>query len=366
MIISCDGGFADPDNDELLGRHSRYGRAFRDVTGEQSALLTVLTPALPPYGSVVAKREALQVISLGRRRNPLTIGLAAGRWARQQGLRPYWIAGTPFRESVATLTARTIRRGPLQIQAHGNFGALSPWGGTLRDRARWLTAKVTTSSANSVRTVSPEQQELLLNRYRIAPEIAFIAPVPVNPLFFSGSERTNPEDGVMRIGWFGRLHRERGFDQWIQKVQELKGNHDRVELHLIGSGPHKEEFASQISSAIPEARTIWAGHLSGSPLVAAVSGLDVVVNAFRNETFGRAMVEALLCGIPLHTTESPGSRYIQWLLEIGGGTSSQSLAIESSHGWRRISLNVNDARAIFSAAEQLSILRLASSWLFEE
>jgi glycosyltransferase involved in cell wall biosynthesis len=362
VIISCGTAFSESDNSELLDRHSRYGVAFRDVCGDPAAVLTVLVSSSTPKGSLVAEREALRVYSLGPRKNPFTIGLAAGRMARKRGDLPYWIAGTPFREALAAITARRLSNGPLQIQAHGNFGELSFWRGLVSDRARWLVARLTFPRASSVRTVSPGQQKSLLSTFRIDPKISFVAPVPVNPVFFHPASDPKPDDGIFRIGWFGRLHRERGFQEWLREVRSVIEDHEQVELHIIGGGPHKRELQDEIAALFPNTKSIWWGQISGALLAEKVARLDLVVNSFRNETFGRGMLEAALQGVQVRAIDSPGIRYV---IEITR-QADRVLQVSSHEGlgdiWHLLVLTPESASKVLAKLEADSVGLLVSSW----
>lgn len=362
VMISCGSAFTEADNSELLDRHSRYGVAFREVSGNPRAVLAVLVPDDTSAGSLLADREALQVYSIGPHKNPLAIGLAAGRWARKRGLSPYWIAGTPFREAIAAITAQRFRQGPLQIQAHGNFGVLSPWSGPVSDRSRWLVARLTLPRANSVRTVSPEQQKHLLSTFRIDPEISFVAPVPVNPVFFDSASYPKPEDGIFRIGWFGRLHRERGFEEWIARTHHVAEGHGVIELHIIGDGPHKQELQAKIEKAFPHIRVVWWGKLSGKSIATAVSGLDLLINSCRNETFGRAMLEAVLQGVKVEAIDSPGIRNLRDVITLGDQSTPDEPSYRSEPAWFELSVPKDIAIDLVQINESRNLRLIASSW----
>jgi glycosyltransferase involved in cell wall biosynthesis len=362
IIITTGTEFTNSKNAELLDRHSRYGRAFQKVTGDPEALLTVLVPALSPYGSVIAEREALKVISIGPRRGLLSVGLCAGLWARQQGLNPFWIAGTPFKEALAGCIARILLKGPFQIQSHGNFGALSLRRGPASDRARWLTAKLTLPRADSLRTVSPEQQSRLLSTFRLDPAISFVAPVPVNPVFFENRKDSSTGDHILRLGWFGRLHRERGFDEWLERaVPEVQGR-DSVTICVIGDGPHKDEFQARIKELLPSTEVVWYGNLVGQALVDAVASLDILINSFRNETFGRAMLEAILLGVHILAVDSPGSRYLVALLTRDIDLEQPISQVQILNDWHHLQIPKHHAVSIVKEFELNSVRSLAESW----
>ncbi len=363
IIISCGAEFADPTNDELFDRHSRYGRAFRDLAGNPNAGLIVLVPSTEGLGSLIIQRESLKVFSLGKRVNALSIGTAAGKFAKKQNINPYWIAGTPFREATAARQARNWASGPLQIQAHGNFGEFSPIRGSLNNRLKWLMARHYLPYADSLRTVSPAQTSRIVKSFKVDRARIVCTPVPVNGAFFTGEKGQLSDDGFLRVGWFGRLHRERGFHEWIEITKKLESHFQALDIHIIGDGPHREEFETLVGEALPNATIRFHGRLSSDGLFDAVSQLDVVVNSFRHETYGRGIVESLLAGVKVIAIDSPGARHVSELLADNQLPASFLSELELGAEWMKFEANRDAVQALWFRIEEHNVHLLASSWL---
>jgi glycosyltransferase involved in cell wall biosynthesis len=214
-----------------------------------------------------------------------------------------------------------------------------------------------------VRTVSPEQQRHLLSTFRVDPQISFVAAVPVNPVFFDPVSYPKPDDGIFRIGWFGRLHRERGFDEWIARVHDVARDLSAVELHIIGDGPDRQDFKTKIEEAFPNIKVVWWGQLSGKSLAAAVSGLDLLINSVRNETFGRAMLEAVLQGVRVEAIDSPGIRSLRKMIALNDDSPPEQSLHRSQAAWLELSVPKEPAIELVQSEESVSMERLASSWL---
>ena len=107
--------------------------------------------------------------------------------------------------------------------------------------------------------------------------------------------------GVRRfaIGYCGRLVPEKGLYVLCQALRELG---EEFELLLCGDGPMREEL-------LTHPRVLWAGALPREELVFFYNALDALVLPSRTtkswkEQFGRVLIEAQACGIPVIGSDS--------------------------------------------------------------
>jgi glycosyltransferase involved in cell wall biosynthesis len=108
-------------------------------------------------------------------------------------------------------------------------------------------------------------------------------------------------DGVPAIGFLGRLVLEKGLDIFAEVARELKRRDVPHRILVIGEGPARDWFASQV----PEA--IFTGFQSGDDLARAVAGMDVFFNPSITETFGNVTSEAMACGVPVVAAKATGA-----------------------------------------------------------
>jgi glycosyltransferase involved in cell wall biosynthesis len=130
--------------------------------------------------------------------------------------------------------------------------------------------------------------------------LTIIPQVGVEPDLFKPSERNrDPSDFV--IGYAGRFVEEKGIDLLLQALAELRG---AWQADLVGSGPEQPrllELAQQLQIAdrvrflpwLPSAQTVDYYHT-----------LDVLVLPSHSrpnwkEQFGRVLVDAMACGVPV-------------------------------------------------------------------
>jgi glycosyltransferase involved in cell wall biosynthesis len=117
------------------------------------------------------------------------------------------------------------------------------------------------------------------------------------------------------VGYAGRLVESKGLMDLLGAVRELQAP---VELLLIGDGALRSELDDQ---AIPGSRVRVLNGLSHDQMASAYAQLDVLVLPSHTtptwkEQFGRVIVEALWCGVPV---VGSSSGEIPWLVDLTGG-----------------------------------------------
>jgi glycosyltransferase involved in cell wall biosynthesis len=117
------------------------------------------------------------------------------------------------------------------------------------------------------------------------------------------------------VGYAGRLVPSKGLGDLLAAVRRLDGP---VELVMIGDGETRAELEGQ---AIPGSVVRVLDDLSHDEMAAGYAQLDVLALPSHTtptwkEQFGRVIVEALWCGVPVVGSDSGE---IPWLIELTGG-----------------------------------------------
>ena len=366
MLIDVVGAFAHDANEELRSRHTRYGLKVKELSANRVNHLLVLSKSNYPFGYVIDDRDGLRVQSIGSSSNLWTLGRNAAKVVRESRLPITWIAGSPFREAVACRSAHRLVPGHLQIQAHGDFGNLSLFSGNLKSRIRYLLARNSFGSADSIRAVAPRQLEALQATFQISRKKCFVAPVPVNQSFFITARQEGPLESPSKVGFFGRIHEERGLSLWVQVASELHRFDPGLEFHIIGDGPEALPFKKNLASNIPPDKMHFHGSLSGDQLVNCVKELSLVLNTCSGEAYGRSTVESLALGVPVISVISPGSTFIKesvspkhlYLIEA----LQLTLMAQSVISTHKAGLDLNFLRNL-QAFELSNIEQTARSWI---
>lgn len=115
-------------------------------------------------------------------------------------------------------------------------------------------------------------------------------------------ERSAPQqDAAFVIGYVGRLVEEKGVHVLLRAVADLDG---RWTLRLIGDGPYQAALQALSSQLEIEERVLFESWVPSAEMPRCLNGLDVLVLPSltrRNwkEQFGRVLVEAMACEVPV-------------------------------------------------------------------
>jgi glycosyltransferase involved in cell wall biosynthesis len=103
------------------------------------------------------------------------------------------------------------------------------------------------------------------------------------------------------IGFVGRFVPEKGIDILLQASAALRFDH---EILLVGSGPDERRFWKLSKELGVAERVHWAGPASHELLPELYNAMDILVLPSRTtplwkEQFGRVLIEAMACGVPV-------------------------------------------------------------------
>ena len=128
----------------------------------------------------------------------------------------------------------------------------------------------------------------------------------VDPNFFKPTATiqpsNNPTSKPFNIGFAGgRLVEEKGIDLLLQAASQLQGN---WQIHILGGGPDKERLQALGHTLDIESRVQFDASIPSGEMPNYLRALDVVVLPSRTrpnwkEQFGRILVEAMACEIPV-------------------------------------------------------------------
>ena len=104
----------------------------------------------------------------------------------------------------------------------------------------------------------------------------------------------------------------KGLDILFKSFASLKGKLSEIpmQLILIDRIPEKEELIKLAQSLHIENDIIWTGLISQEEIAAILRKSHVLISASRVETFGKAIIEAHACGLPVVATKTDGATYI--------------------------------------------------------
>lgn len=202
-----------------------------------------------------------------------------------------FVAGTPFQPLlVSKILHLFFPKSKVQVSIHGEVGGIKS------NRIKSVFFRTLIGRVDAIRFVSDEQRRSFLREYSISHIPNVVAPVPIEiaaPLIKIKSVRS--------LGFVGRIHTER--DPWLW-AQIAEGFPD-LEKIIVGEGPLRADFQALIPMAS------FYGQLKGSQLSQAWDDIGILLSTAPYESYGLALRESLLNGVPVVARSSAGARELE-------------------------------------------------------
>lgn len=135
------------------------------------------------------------------------------------------------------------------------------------------------------------------------------APLAADP----GRLRNGGEEGGLKVLYAGRLTREKGVHLLIDAMKEVFRRDSRVNLELVGSfwwgsnkrTPYVEELKAMARDA--GRRVVFRGYVRSDLMPAVYQSADIfVAPSVWQEPFGKVILEAMACGLPVIASNRGG------------------------------------------------------------
>lgn len=113
---------------------------------------------------------------------------------------------------------------------------------------------------------------------------------------------------LRRIGYIGRLYAGKNVDLVIRLFEEIAAEFPQVELHIAGDGPLRPALEAQAAESPYSDRIVFHGFVKD--MAWFYSSIDLFLFLSAHESFGLVLVEALLTGLPILTSDVPAFKEI--------------------------------------------------------
>ncbi len=273
-----------------------------------------------------------------------------------------FIAGDPWETLLITflLKLSLSREIPIQAQLHADIGDPNWDKGNYIRKIRKLMFRRLANLATSFRFVSQGQlnrcEHLLNNKMDLV-----IAPVP-SPEIIVG-ESVGKRERKKTIGFLGRIHQDRGLEDFTRFAMAVKSRYPEVNVVIAGDGPNREEFLNALKN-IP-IKVEYMGVISGSQKKVFWRKIGVLASFAPTESFGRSIRESLFNYTPVIAKESPEILELQ---RTFGGELIAILGKSPAHNANKFA-TILDAQfsendISFLKKEQVeAVNRLCDSWM---
>lgn len=289
----------------VIARHETYAKELGRQEKTSSLELKVFSAAASAKSSSKVKNERVITISKPTF-NSYMFARKVHNFIKLNNLDvKLLVAGDPWESywSAYFLNRFLNKKISIQIQVHGDIADPGWRRINLRNRIRYLLAKLALPKASSVRAVTKYQAKNLVNAFGIKKERMIVIPVPLNVI---GTLVASKSERPRTIGLIGRIHQDRGIWAFIKLVRSLNLSSKDFKVVVIGDGPSKDKFLLKLESVIPKNRTLYLGQLTESELSKAWKKIGVLVSMAPVESYGRVMRESLIAGVPVWATASAG------------------------------------------------------------
>ena len=273
-----------------------------------------------------------------------------------------FIAGDPWETLLITflLKLSLSRKTPIQAQLHADIGDPN-WdkGNYIRKIRKYLFPHFA-NLASSFRFVS--QGQLNRCKYLLNSKMDLvIAPVP-SPEILVG-ESVGKRERTRAIGFLGRIHQDRGLEDFTSFATAVKSRYPEVSIVVAGDGPNREEFLTALKSIPIEVE--YMGSISGSQKKVFWRKIGVLASFAPTESFGRSIRESLFNYTPVIVKESPQ------ILELQMTFGDESIAILGKSPTENANKFATILDAQFSESDILvlkkeqvdAVNRLCDSWM---
>lgn len=167
---------------------------------------------------------------------------------------------------------------------------------------RWMEQYVYRQTAHAMAGSADALDVLRRKGFRGAGSV--VPQFGVDPDLFSPGE--SPTNGPPTIGYIARLVEEKGVLVLTDALAGLPGN---WRLHVIGSGPLETQARQRVADLGYADRVTWERGVASTAIPARLRQFSVLVQpsltrSHWKEQFGRAVMEAMACGVPVIGSDS--------------------------------------------------------------
>ena len=322
---------------DVINRHLDYAKVL--FSKSKKAKIVVFTTS--NQGNMIFRSKFMDRFILSKPTfNPIIFSWRAYRCIRKEKIEVSLIvAGDPW-ESFWTcfLLAKLMRRNtPIQMQIHGDIADPLWRKINWRNKVRFYLAKYSCSKATSIRAVGNNQKNNLVRNLKLSRSKIAVIPVPISHKLLT-YKKLKITQRPKSIALIGRIHEDRGIWNFIDLVNKLNHVSQDFDVIIIGSGQAEAEFLTKIKNTIPRQRL----KISEDSLAKMWNKTGILVSLAPVESYGRAIREAFISGVPVWVSKSSGA------LDL--------ISAANSKGIKLIDLNHSD-KALLKEFESLLVVK---------
>jgi glycosyltransferase involved in cell wall biosynthesis len=308
ILFDPRGVFSSLDHD-LINRHQEYIAAAREQSNGELDRLVIFTKApktcshiysqglveihglssISIFGTLI-KKSTVKHLGLGDL-NPAVI-TCSDPWFS-------FLCGWNYRKYLS----KTGKNVSVQLQIHGDFFSKEWKNQGILSLVKSMLAGQSIKKADQIRFVSVSMAREAIKKRLVMEEKVVIAPVPIT---LTETSFIPPQMNPRSIGFVGRIQKERGLVEFSKFAKRLLSIDPAVSLIIVGDGKERRNFEDLLMKSTLGDRIEFTGHLESEDLELAWNKIGILVSTAPSESYGRALREALMHGVPVWSTRTRG------------------------------------------------------------
>jgi glycosyltransferase involved in cell wall biosynthesis len=287
------------DDADVLERHNSYLKEYERKFSEplEIIVLGIVTNSFT---------EAVRGYAVSSRtRNFIKFALLSAKFVKNHNS-PVLVASDPWFSFLSCLAIKRLinPKTIIQLQLHGQYLKGHPM--RLRNIAIKTYIQWGIKKTDQTRFVNMSEYKYFMGGSTMkVQEKAFFAPVPLNKVFLENIPKLSPPR-PLTIGFVGRIQSERGLPLFIKVAGNLKRALPELRAIVVGTGPDREIFKKSLKESF-EGDLLMLDYLTPTELKSQMANIGVLLSCAPRESYGRAMREAVLSGVPVLAIRSDGA-----------------------------------------------------------
>ncbi len=306
VVLSLDPrGVVQNGGPEIILRQSSYGQEISKLSKDRINKFIILSGG-PHLKKEINIKNFFSIFTISRPTfNSYVFARSAKKFLNEHNFQiKLLIAGDPWESYLSCFFLNKLLKSsiPIHIQVHGDIGDKNWKNINFINFLRFSFSIIPLKKATSIRCVSVNQQLNLMKTFNIDKNRIQVVPVQIDLPKVKQKISTRPRV----IGFVGRIHKDRGTDRFVRLIDALNYGNSNFQVLIAGDGPERVNFLSALGKILPKNRVRYLGQISQEELRKVWNDIGILVSVAPVESYGRALREALVFGVPVWATPSSG------------------------------------------------------------
>ena len=290
---------------DVIKRHANYSKILNSFSHGEVDLVVISNSAISNSLSL----NYMKLYSTNTSRlNLFKFIKKAKKILRENKIRAsLLVAGDPWESAWCAAQIRKEflnRKTPIEVQAHGDFAEKNWKYLSFINLFRYILISIGLEIASSIRVTSEQQKSNFNKKFKVPQDKMVVIPVFMD---LKKLQKVKKQPRIMSLGLVGRLHFDRGLKDFVRLLDKLTKNNRAITVFVAGDGPKLNWLKRNTKDLRKQEKIYFLGNLNIDEIQRFWEKIGVLISVAPVESFGRAMREAIVNGVPVWATRSTGS-----------------------------------------------------------